>query len=263
MNKVKKFANRSDLIQNVQSLSPWARGDASTIIGGRIAALKQLSKLDPVHYGRTRNYGNGSVSRLSPFIRHGVLSINEVRNAALERTANHQQTYKFIQELAWREFWQTVYRAHPEWLWQDVEPYKTGFTAADYADELPDDICSGKTETTCINAFIQELISTGYLHNHTRMYVASYIVHFRRIKWQAGARWFLHHLLDGDLASNNFSWQWIASTFSEKPYIFNLENVNNYFGGIVNTSQDENQMLAASYAELSQRLFPQLGKKDA
>ena len=51
------------------------------------------------------------------------------------------------------------------------------------------------------------------------MYVASYVVHFRRVKWQAGAKFFMTHLLDGDLASNNFSWQWIASTFAGKPYI--------------------------------------------
>jgi deoxyribodipyrimidine photo-lyase len=88
------------------------------------------------------------------------------------------------------------------------------------------------------------------------MYVASYIVHFRRIKWQAGANWFLQHLLDGDEASNNFSWQWVASTFSNKPYIFNLENVDKYFSGQVDTSAENNQLLNFSYDVLSQRLFP-------
>ena len=65
------------------------------------------------------------------------------------------------------------------------------------------------------------------MHNHARMYLASYVVHFRRVRWQAGAEWFLTHLLDGNEASNNFSWQWVASTLSQKPYIFNLENVQN------------------------------------
>jgi len=92
------------------------------------------------------------------------------------------------------------------------------------------------------------------------LYLAGYVVHFRRVKWQAGARWFLHHLLDGDLASNNLSWQWVASTFSHKPYIFNLENVQKYFGNIVNTDPDANQTIATSYAELTKLLFPYLGR---
>ena len=262
MTKITIFTTRAALIQHVKELSPWARGDASPIMGGRTAAIQQLSSLDPMQYGRSRNYGEGSVSRLSPFIRHGILSLNEVRNAALSRVSAPFNAYKFIQELAWREFWRTVYRAHPEWLWEDVESYKTGFSASDYADELPEDIQQGATETACINAFIHELINTGYMHNHARMYVASYVVHFRRIKWQAGARWFLHHLLDGDLASNNFSWQWIASTFSEKPYLFNLDNVAKYFGQLVNTQPEANHMIAASYVDLSKRLFPNLGNKN-
>ena len=88
------------------------------------------------------------------------------------------------------------------------------------------------------------------------MYIASYIVHFRRIRWQAGANWFLQHLLDGDEASNNFSWQWVASTFSNKPYIFNLENVDKYFSGQVVTSPESNQQINLSYEALTQRLFP-------
>ena len=97
------------------------------------------------------------------------------------------------------------------------------------------------------------------MHNHARMYVASYTVHARRVKWQAGAGWFLHHLLDGDPASNNLSWQWVASTFSHKPYIFNLENVAKYFGGQVDISPAANTPLDASYETLAGRWFPHLG----
>jgi deoxyribodipyrimidine photo-lyase len=60
------------------------------------------------------------------------------------------------------------------------------------------------------------------------MWTAAYLVHWRRVRWQAGARWFLQHLLDGDPASNNLSWQWVASTFSHKPYFFNRENLERY-----------------------------------
>ena len=63
-------------------------------------------------------------------------------------------------------------------------------------------------------------------------------------------------LLDGDPASNNLSWQWVASTFSRKPYIFNLENVRRYTGSAIDTRTETNQELDASYADLSSRLFP-------
>ena len=258
MEQPSEFQNRDALIAHVKKLSPWANGPASPLFGGRSAGEKKLAEINPIKYGRNRNFGDGNVTQLSPYIRHGIISLNEVRNAALIKCSQPQHIYKFIQELAWRDYWQTLHSAHPEWIWHDIEPYKTGYTACHYADNLPEDILTGKTGIACIDAFIEELINTGYLHNHARMYLASYVVHFRRIKWQAGARWFIHHLLDGDLASNNLSWQWVASTFSNKPYIFNLENVHKYFADLVNTNSEANKLLDASYADLTQLLFPHL-----
>jgi deoxyribodipyrimidine photo-lyase len=253
------FADRDALIAQVRGLCPWAEGDASPIVGGATAAQRRLQAIDPLRYAATRNFADGKVSRLSPYLRHGVLSLSAVRNAALDHDEAPPRVLKFIQELAWRDFWQRIYAARPEWIWQDIEPYKTGFAANDYADTLPQDIAEGRTGVACIDAFIAELIGTGYLHNHARMYVAAYTVHARRVKWQAGARWFLHHLLDGDPASNNLSWQWVASTFSHKPYIFNLDNVTKYFGAQVDTSTAANAALDASYETLNSRWFPHLG----
>jgi deoxyribodipyrimidine photo-lyase len=259
MQKLQKdFRNREELINYVQALAPWAEGEASDIQGGRQTAELKLANIMPIAYARSRNYGDGPVTKLSPYIRHGILSLNEVRNHALSHSNQPVQIKKFIQELAWRDFWQRVAAKNPKWLWEDIEAYKTGFTAADYANNLPDDIAKGYTGVACIDAFIKELITTGYVHNHARMYLASYTVHFRRIKWQAGAKWFLKHLLDGDEASNNLSWQWVASTFSHKPYIFNLDNVDKYFRAIVDTSPQTNQPLHASYEVLNKRLFPNL-----
>ena len=254
----KQFKNRESLIAYVKALSPWAQGVVSEIQGGRDVAAAKLAEIDPVNYGRTRNYGDGKVIRLSPYLHHGILSLNEVRNYVLTRCSQPQQITKFIQELAWRDFWQRVAAQHPEWLWTNVEPYKTGFTDGDYSDILPTDILNGETGVACLDAFTKELITTGYIHNHARMYLAAYIVHFRRIKWQAGAKWFLEHLIDGDVASNNFSWQWVASTFSNKPYLFNLENVDKYFGKLVDTTPANNQPLHASYEVISQLLFPNI-----
>ncbi|NBV28824.1 DNA photolyase [bacterium] len=252
------FENHAALINYVKQLAPWAQGDSSEISGGRLAAEEKLQAINPILYERTRNFGDGHITRLSPYIRHGILSLNEVRNYALTQCSEPLRIKKFIQELGWRDFWQRIYVKNPEWIWSDIESYKTGYSAHDYADELPRDIINGTTGLACLDHFINELISTGYIHNHARMYLAAYIVHFRRIKWQAGARWFLNNLLDGDPASNNLSWQWVASTFSHKPYIFNLENVDKYFGKQVDTTPLSNQLLHASYDELNHRLFPKM-----
>ncbi len=141
----------------------------------------KLAAIDPIAYANTRNYGDGAITRLSPYIHHGILSLNEVRNHALTRCSEPVQIGKFIQELGWRDFWQRVLARHPEFAWHDAEPYKTGFDAGDYAETLPDDIRQGETGVACIDAFIRELTATGFIHNHARMYLASYIVHFRRV----------------------------------------------------------------------------------
>jgi deoxyribodipyrimidine photo-lyase len=253
------FSSREALVRQVTAISPWLSDNTvSPFRGGFKAAELRLTQIDPEHYGGTRNYLNGKVTRLSPYIRHGILSLNRVRNTALETGSSPQQIEKFIQQLAWRDFWQRIYYQHPEWLWQDIESYKTGWHKHDYADELPEDIATGNTGVACIDQFIQALLDTGYMHNHTRMYVAAYVVHWRRIKWQAGAKWFLHHLIDGDPASNNLSWQWVASTFSNKPYIFNLANVSKYVHQDINTATIDNQPLDASYEALTVTLFPNM-----
>ena len=255
----KTFDSRAELVSYVLASAPWAQGEASSIKGGMSEAIRRLSKVDPVAYGRSRNYGDGAVSYLSPYIHHGILTISQVRDHILGQVDQPEQAMRFVQELAWRDYWQRQARLHPERLWQDIEPYKTGFSAQDYAPELPKDIMQGETDVACINGLIHQLLTQGYVHNHGRMYIASYVVHFRRIQWQAGARWFLEHLLDGDEASNNFSWQWVASTFSHKPYIFNLENVTRYFGQQLDTQPEHNQVINASYEDLAQQLFPNLG----
>jgi deoxyribodipyrimidine photo-lyase len=110
-----------------------------------------------------------------------------------------------------------------------------------------------------MDGFIAELHSSGWLHNHARMWLASYLVHWRRVRWQTGARWFLRHLLDGDPASNNLSWQWVASTFSHKPYVFNRSNLERYSDGrycAICQHRDGGCPFEASYEELATRLFP-------
>jgi deoxyribodipyrimidine photo-lyase len=210
--------------------------------------------MDPVEYGRSRNHLDGAVTRLSPYIRHGVLSLAEVRDAAIARAGGASHCIKLIQELAWRDYYQRLWRLLGPAIWSDIEHDKTGFDASNYADQLPPDLLSARTGIDYIDHFVNELHTTGYLHNHARMWMAAYVVHGRRVKWQAGARWFLSHLLDGDEASNNLSWQWVAGTFSSKPYIYNRENVLKYSGNRFAEHQDTDPF-DTDYQTLSQSLF--------
>lgn len=232
---LKNFRDRNELASALRTafphLSPSDIAQSSTR-GGRAAALAVLAEIKPQSYERSRNYLDGDVTRLSAYLRHGVLTLAEVRDDALRRATNPDDAGKLINEFAWRDYWQRLYMQIREAIWEDREPYKTGYRASDYALDLPDDIAAAETTLVCMDSFSQQLIQTGYLHNHARMWLAAYVVHWRRVRWQAGARWFLEHLLDGDPASNNLSWQWVASTFASKPYIFNRENLERYTAGI-------------------------------
>jgi deoxyribodipyrimidine photo-lyase len=99
---------------------------------------------------------------------------------------------------------------------------------SDYATLLPADIRLGATGVPVVDMAVRTLYDTGYLHNHARMWLASYVVHIRKVHWRCAADWLYGHLLDGDLASNHLSWQWVAGTGSSKPYLFNAENVQRY-----------------------------------
>ena len=75
---------------------------------------------------------------------------------------------------------------------------------------------------------VRQLYATGTPHNHARMWLASYVVHLRKVHWRSAANWLYANFLDGDLASNHLSWQWVAGTRSSKPYLFNTDNVAHY-----------------------------------
>jgi deoxyribodipyrimidine photo-lyase len=229
--------------------------ELSYIVGGRTTALKQLALVDVTSYAATRNMLSGCVTQLSPYFRHGIITLAEVRRVVLKQ-GFRENAYKLLQELARRDYYQRVYNLLGEDIWQDIEPYKTGVTH--YETDLPQDISSGTTGLACIDTFARELRETGYLHNHARMWIAAYVIHHRRVRWQAGARWFLQHLLDGDPASNNLSWQWVASTFSAKPYYFNQENLAHYSENKYCERcplQQHGCPFASSYETVAKRIF--------
>lgn len=228
------------------------------IEGGRRAALARLAAIRPARYAGSRNFLDGHVSRLSPYLRHGVLELAVVRDAALQTSAP-ERIGKFIIELAWRDYWRRVLGVLGDGVWDDLDVYKTGFTPDDYAPWLPDDIASGTTGLRCMDAFVRDLVDDGYVHNHARMWFASYVVHHRRVDWRAGARFYYAHLLDGDLASNTLSWQWVASTFAVGPYIFDRANLSRYTRDVycaVCPLATGGCPFDAPYSELRARLFP-------
>lgn len=247
--------DRQSAVDFVNTHSPWAEGAPAPFRGGGKPAKERLLKIDAPDYAKSRNHLSGAVTGLSPYIRHGVISANDVRNHVLDNFSK-SASQRFLQQLAWRDYWQRLYRQNPDWIWNNVENYKTGFGPSDYADDLPDDIAACETGVAVIDHLIFELLQNGWIHNHGRLYLAAYICHWRRVKWQAGARWMMSHLLDGDPASNNLSWQWVASTFANKPYFFNLENVRKYSGPDLDTSSANNAPLEGSYEALYHRLFP-------
>ena len=191
------------------------------------AALQRIAALSPSQYARSRNALDGAVSGLSPYLTHGIISLPEV---AAHIAQKYKLGYddKLIFEFGWREFFHHVWERtqSPEDILSDMRPANLWRGA--YALQLPDDIREGRTGVPCIDTAVRQLYTTGYLHNHARMWLASYCVHLRKVHWRAGADWLHAHLLDGDLASNHLSWQWVASTFSSKPYLFNAANVTKY-----------------------------------
>ena len=258
----RQFASRAELEATLRQLFAEAPGGLSPIRGGRRAAETALAAVDPLAYGRSRNHLDGAVTRLSPYVRHGALSLVEVRDAVfawLECSAQPPAAaQKLINELGWRDYWQRLWRQLGDGIWRDQEPLKTGHPPECYAAALPADLLEARTGLACMDGFVGELHATGWLHNHARMWLASYVVHWRRVRWQAGARWFLQHLLDGDPASNNLSWQWVASSFSSKPYMFNRENLERFSSGRFCRDcalAGAGCPFEASYDELQERLF--------
>lgn len=254
----REFASREQLIAFVRGAFPGAGADgASETRGGRAEGLSRVRAMEPREYARTRNSLDGAVTGLSAHLRHGCVTLAEARDAALAMVDRDEDAHKLVQELAWRDYYQRVYGAIGDGVWRDIEAWKTGRDAGSYSRSMPEDVEGGSTGLACMDAFVRGLVETGSMHNHARMWFASYLVHWRGVHWSAGASFFLAHLLDADVASNNLSWQWVASTFGQKPYIFNRENLERFTGGAYcdACARSGDCPFDASYEALDRRLF--------
>lgn len=189
------------------------------------AARARVAAVRPAAYARTRNAIDGDVTRLSPYLTHGLITLPQVLAGVLQRGPLPVQ-HKLVYEFGWREYFHHVWQHEADGIFESLHEGVLPDTA--YAREMPADIRQAATGVPVIDQAVRELYATGYLHNHARMWLASYVVHLRKVHWRAGADWLYGHLLDGDLASNHLSWQWVAATGSHKPYLFNAENVARY-----------------------------------
>lgn len=186
--------------------------------------ISKINAIQPEKYSKTRNFLQGDITYLSPYISRGVISTKFVMDNVLKNGFTFLQSEKLIQELAWREYYQRVWQFKKEQIWEDL---KNNQAEVNHYDMLAS-ILNCNTGIQVIDDQISQLYELGYIHNHIRMYLASITCNIGKAHWKVPAKWLYYHLLDGDIASNNCSWQWVAGSFSSKKYYCNQENINKY-----------------------------------
>jgi deoxyribodipyrimidine photo-lyase len=204
----------------------------------REAALQRLAEFVPgagQFYAQGRNSdagpgGPGAVSRLSPYLRRRLITEAEVVSAVLARHSL-ESAEKFVQEVLWRTYWKGWLEMRPA-VWTrflaERERHRTelGDLAALSAAE------SGMTGIEGFDDWARELVETGYLHNHARLWFASIWIFTLRLPWTLGADFFLRHLIDADAASNTLSWRWVAGLQTVgKTYLATAENIARHTNG--------------------------------
>lgn len=184
--------------------------------------LERLADIDPIEYGITRNYVDGAVTRLSPYVSRGVISTKQILQSVFDRGFRLEQIEPFVKELCWRDYFQRVSQERNV----SIELKSPQSPVAN--NQIPANIVRATTGIHELDNAITELYQTGYMHNHCRMYTASIACNISRSHWYVPAKWMYYHLLDGDWASNACSWQWVAGSNSHKKYYANQENINTY-----------------------------------
>jgi len=186
--------------------------------------IEKINEIHPEKYAKKRNFLNGDITYLSPYISRGVISTKQVMDIVLKNGFSLLQSEKLIQELAWREYYQRIWQVKKEQIWDDLKQAQPGVSH----HEMLASLLNFNTGIQVIDEQISQLYEYGYIHNHIRMYLAAITCNIGKAHWQKPAKWLYYHLLDGDIASNNCSWQWVAGSFSSKKYYSNQENINKY-----------------------------------
>ena len=176
------------------------------------------------HYAELRDRpAVEGTSHLSPYLKYGLI---HPRQLLINPQPSHEGAMVFQSELAWRDFYADVLFHQPHTAWRNLDP-KFDEIAVDTGPAAHEKFrvwCEGRTGFPIVDAGMRQLAATGWMHNRVRMIVASFLVKDLHLPWQWGARFFLQHLLDGDLASNNHGWQWAAGTGTDAAPYFRVFN---------------------------------------
>jgi len=186
--------------------------------------LERINTIHPIKYAQTRNFLNGHITYLSPYISRGIISVKQVLDSIVSKGYPYQAIEKILQELAWREYFQRVWQDKKDMIWTDLKQTQPNTLH----HQMISSVFNANTGIEIIDKHILTLTNQGYLHNHLRMYIASIVCNIGNAHWQTASKWMYYYLLDGDIASNNCSWQWVAGAFSSKKYYCNQENINKY-----------------------------------
>ena len=187
--------------------------------------------------GRNTDFGPGGhkgVSVLSPYVRRRLVLEPEVVAAALD-AHGPEQAEKFVEEVIWRGYFKGWLERRPQ-VWDSYVQGLHGDLAALERDRrLRRDFeraIDGQTGLECFDAWATELVETGYLHNHARMWFGSIWIFTLGLPWRLGADFFYRHLLDGDAASNTLGWRWVAGLHTRgKPYPARADNITTFTNG--------------------------------
>jgi deoxyribodipyrimidine photo-lyase len=168
-------------------------------------------------------------SKLSPYLRFGMLSARQAVSQALEvmEQASHPQIYKgaetWLNELIWREFYVSILYHFPQVRGRSFRPEYDRIPWRNDEHEFAA-WGAGRTGYPVVDAAMRQLTSSGWMHNRARMIVASFLVKDLLIDWRWGERWFMQHLVDGDPAANNGGWQWTAGVGTDAAPYFRVFN---------------------------------------
>ena len=193
-----------------------------------LARWRSFLREDLSSYGEQRDRPDlDTTSRLSVHLKYGEIHPRTILAELAEHpAAAGEGARRFVTELAWREFYADILWHWPRSAWRDLRSTLAGmaYDEGPEAATLVDAWEQGLTGFPFVDAGMRQLEAEGWMHNRVRMVTASFLVKDLHVWWPVGARYFLDHLIDGDIASNNHGWQWVAGTGTDASPYFRIFN---------------------------------------